>query len=214
MRPIWVLALIVATSSAGGAGAPADGPVVEIVTAFSPTFVPLPADQDFTGNGLITQSFEKNNGPVEYAVHLNVRGAYDDNIALTRTNRLDDKYIQIQPSLMLGISFRFDGLLLRLARRASLALRFQLCQAGLVFCPSRSQCLADCVRGLCIRPRGFRLEEIARRSVMSMDLWTGYRATCDFAASHGLQDSIPHGYVAESALRKSGGERWSSTASA
>ena len=79
------------------------GPVVEIVTAFSPTFVPLPADQDFTGNGLITQSFEKNNGPVEYAVHLNVRGAYDDNIALTRTNRLDDKYIQIQPSLMLGI---------------------------------------------------------------------------------------------------------------
>src|SRR5205823_3523400 len=103
MRPIWVLALIVATSSAGGAGAPADGPVVEIVTAFSPTFVPLPADQDFTGNGLITQSFEKNNGPVEYAVHLNVRGAYDDNIALTRTNRLDDKYIQIQPSLMLGI---------------------------------------------------------------------------------------------------------------
>ena len=37
----------------------------------------------------------------------------------------------------------------------------------------------------------FRREEIARRSAMSMDLWTGYKATCDFAASHRLQDSIP-----------------------
>ena len=89
--------------TAQGAGAPADGPVVEIVTAFSPTVVPLPADQDFTGNGLITQALDKNTGPLEYAVHLNVRGAHDDNIGLTHTNRLDDNFVQIQPSLMLGI---------------------------------------------------------------------------------------------------------------
>ena len=103
MRAVCVLALVVATLSARGAGAPADGPVVEIVTALSPTFVPLPADENFTGNGLITQAFGKNTGPLEYAVHLNVRGAYDDNIALTHTNRIDDNFIQIQPNLMLGI---------------------------------------------------------------------------------------------------------------
>ena len=103
MRAVCVLALVVATLSARGAGAPADGPVVEIVTALSPTFVPLPADENFTGNGLITQAFGKNAGPLEYAVHLNVRGAYDDNIALTHTNRIDDNFIQIQPNLMLGI---------------------------------------------------------------------------------------------------------------
>lgn len=103
MRAVCVLALIVAALSAKGAGAPADGPVVEIITALSPTFVPLPADESFTGNGLITQALGKNTGPLEYAVHLNVRGAYDDNIALTHFNRIDDNFIQIQPSLMLGI---------------------------------------------------------------------------------------------------------------
>jgi len=103
MRVICMLAVFFGTWTARGAGAPADGPVVEIVTAFSPTVVPLPADQDFTGNGLITQELGKNSGPLEYAVHLNIRGAYDDNIALTHTSRLDDFFIQIQPSLMLGI---------------------------------------------------------------------------------------------------------------
>jgi hypothetical protein len=101
VRGVAVLALIVATAS--GFGASADGPVVEIVTALSPTFVPLPADKDFTGNGLITQMFAKNDGPLEYAVHLDIRGADNDNIAFTHTNRLKDDYIQIQPSLMLGI---------------------------------------------------------------------------------------------------------------
>src|SRR5690242_8018957 len=100
---VSVLALILATATGYGAGASADGPVVEIVTALSPTFVPLPADKDFTGNGLITQTFGNNDGPLEYAVHLNLRGAYNDNIAFTHTNRLDDYYVQIQPSLMLGI---------------------------------------------------------------------------------------------------------------
>ncbi len=98
-----VVAGAIAALSARGAGAPADGPVVEIVTALSPTFVPLPADQDFTGNGLITQALGKNTGPVEFAVHLNLRGAYDDNIAFTHTNQLHDHYLQIQPSLMVGI---------------------------------------------------------------------------------------------------------------
>ncbi|HLW34859.1 MAG TPA: hypothetical protein VKS98_04290, partial [Chthoniobacterales bacterium] len=103
VRALGVLTLIVVGSTGYGAGAPADGPVVEIVTAFSPTFVPLLADKDFTGNGLITQAFGKNDGPFEYAVHLNLRGAYNDNIGFTHINRLDDNYIQIQPSLMLGI---------------------------------------------------------------------------------------------------------------
>jgi len=86
-----------------GEGASADGPVVEIVTAYSPTFVPLPADIDFTGNGLITQEFGKNNAPFDYAIHLNIRGAYDDNIGLTHMNRLHDWYVQFQPSLLIGI---------------------------------------------------------------------------------------------------------------
>ena len=103
MRAVRVLALVVAALTARSAGSPADGPMVEIVTTFSPTVVPFPADQDFTGNGLITQEFGKNAGPLEYAIHLNVRGAYDDNIALTHTNRLDDNFVQIQPSVMLGI---------------------------------------------------------------------------------------------------------------
>ncbi len=100
---VCVLALAVGTWTARGAGPAADGPVVEIVTALSPTFVPLPADKDFTGNGLITQTFGNNDGPLEYAVHLNVRGGENDNIAFTHTNRLDDDYVQIQPSVMLGI---------------------------------------------------------------------------------------------------------------
>ena len=103
LRAACVLALVVAALTARGGGAPADGPVVDIVTALSPTFVPLPADEDFTGNGLITEALGRNTGPLEYAVHLNVRGAYDDNIGLTHTNRLDDFYVQIQPSLMLGV---------------------------------------------------------------------------------------------------------------
>lgn len=102
MRAVRVVAMIVATSIAHGAGAPADGPVVEIVTAFSPTFVPLPADKDFTGNGLVSQVLQRNEG-VECAIHLNIRDAYNDNIAFTHTNRLDDWYVQIQPSLMVGI---------------------------------------------------------------------------------------------------------------
>ena len=100
---VCALGLVIAAWSAHGAGAPADGPVVEIVTAFSPTFVPLPADKDFTGNGLITQTLGKNEGPIEYAVHLNLRGSCNDNIAFTHSMRLDDYYIQVQPSLMLGI---------------------------------------------------------------------------------------------------------------
>ena len=100
---VCALVLIALASNAPGQGASADGPVVDIVTAYSPTFVPLPADSDFTGNGLITQAFGKNNGPLEYAIHLNVRGAYDDNIGLTHLNRLDDFFVQIQPSLMLAI---------------------------------------------------------------------------------------------------------------
>jgi len=41
--------------------------------------------------------------PFEFSLHLSMRGAYDDNIGLTHMNRLDDSFVQIQPSLMLGI---------------------------------------------------------------------------------------------------------------
>lgn len=70
---------------------------------FSPAVVPLPADLTPTGNGLITSAFGPNTGPFEYAIHLTIRGAYDDNIGLTHTNELEDWFVEIQPCLMIGI---------------------------------------------------------------------------------------------------------------
>lgn len=70
---------------------------------FSPAVVPLPADLTPTGNGLITSAFGPNHGPFQYAIHLTIRGAYDDNIALTHTNELEDWFVEIQPCLMVGI---------------------------------------------------------------------------------------------------------------
>jgi hypothetical protein len=77
--------------------------VVELAPTISSAVAPLPADDTATGNGLITGQFGPNHGPFEYAIHLSIRGAYDDNIALTHMNRLDDWFVLIQPSLMLGI---------------------------------------------------------------------------------------------------------------
>ena len=77
--------------------------VVELSPTVSSAVAPLPADDTPTGNGLITGQFGPNPGPFEYAVHLSIRGAYDDNIALTHMNRLDDWFVLIQPSLMVGI---------------------------------------------------------------------------------------------------------------
>ena len=77
--------------------------VVELAPTISSGVAPLPADDTPTGNGLITGQFGPNHGPFEYSIHLSIRGAYDDNIALTRMNRLDDWFVLIQPSLMLGI---------------------------------------------------------------------------------------------------------------
>jgi len=82
---------------------PLCGQIVEINPTISSTAAPLPADDTPTGNGLITSQLGENKGPFEYALHLSVRGAYDDNISLSHMNRLDDYFIQIQPSLMLGI---------------------------------------------------------------------------------------------------------------
>jgi len=76
---------------------------VELTPTISSLAAPLPADETPTGNGLITGQFGPNHGPFEYAIHLSIRGAYDDNIALTHMNRLDDWFVLIQPSLMLGI---------------------------------------------------------------------------------------------------------------
>ena len=79
------------------------GQSVEINPTISSAVAPLPADDSPTGNGLITSQFGENKGPFEYALHLSIRGAYDDNIGLTHMNRLDDYFAQIQPSLMLGV---------------------------------------------------------------------------------------------------------------
>ena len=76
---------------------------VELTPTISSLAAPLPADETPTGNGLITGQFGPNHGPFEYAIHLSIRGAYDDNIALTHMNRLDDWFVLIQPSVMLGI---------------------------------------------------------------------------------------------------------------
>ena len=70
---------------------------------FSPAAVPLPADLTATGNGLITGQFGPNPGPFQYAIHLTLRGAYDDNIGLTHMNALHDWFVEIQPSLLLGV---------------------------------------------------------------------------------------------------------------
>ena len=70
---------------------------------FSPAVVPLPADLTPTGNGLITSAFGPNAGPFQCAIHLTIRGAYDDNIGLTHTNELEDWFVEIQPCLMVGI---------------------------------------------------------------------------------------------------------------
>ncbi|MEY2543310.1 MAG: hypothetical protein QOE81_771 [Verrucomicrobiota bacterium] len=82
---------------------PVRGQVVELAPTVSSLVAPLPADDTPTGNGLITGQFGPNRGPFEYAIHLSIRGAYDDNIALTHMHRLDDWFVLIQPSLMVGI---------------------------------------------------------------------------------------------------------------
>jgi hypothetical protein len=82
---------------------PLGAQVVELTPTISSLTAPLPADDTPTGNGLITGQFGPNHGPFEYAIHLSIRGAYDDNIALTHMHRLDDWFVLIQPSLMVGI---------------------------------------------------------------------------------------------------------------
>lgn len=52
---------------------------------------------------MISGLFGKNEAPFEYAIHLTLRGAYDDNIALTHTNQINDVFVEIQPALLLGI---------------------------------------------------------------------------------------------------------------
>ena len=70
---------------------------------FSPAAAPLPADETPTGGGMISGLFGKNEAPFQYAIHLTLRGAYDDNIALTHLDRMDDYFVEIQPALLVGI---------------------------------------------------------------------------------------------------------------
>ena len=92
------------TAQTSTASTPANEPVSgEGALIFSPAAAPLPADLTPTGNGLITSALGPNKGPFEYAIHLTIREAYDDNIALTRINRLHDWFVEIQPSLLVGV---------------------------------------------------------------------------------------------------------------
>jgi len=77
--------------------------VIEYSPTLSSVAAPLPADDTATGNGLITGQFGAKTAPFDYAIRLSIRGAHYDNIALTRIHRLDDWFVQIQPSLMLEI---------------------------------------------------------------------------------------------------------------
>ena len=74
---------------------PAETTSGEGALIFSPAAVPLPADLTATGNGLITGQFGPNPGPFQYAIHLTLRGAYDDNIGLTHMNALHDWFVEI-----------------------------------------------------------------------------------------------------------------------
>jgi hypothetical protein len=82
---------------------PVRGQVVEINPTLSSLAAPLPADDTPSGNGLISGQLGEYNLPFQFALHLSIRGAYDDNIGLTHMNRLDDYFVQIQPSLMFGV---------------------------------------------------------------------------------------------------------------
>jgi hypothetical protein len=76
---------------------------VEINPTLSSLAAPLPADDNPSGGGLISGQLGEYNRPFEFSLHLSMRGAYDDNIGLTHMHRLDDWFVHIQPSLMLGI---------------------------------------------------------------------------------------------------------------
>jgi len=52
--------------------------VIEYSPTLSSVAAPLPADDMATGNGLITGQFGANTAPFDYAIHLSIRGAYDD----------------------------------------------------------------------------------------------------------------------------------------
>ena len=92
------------TAQTSTASTPANEPASgEGALIFSPAAAPLPADLTPTGNGLITSALGPNKGPFEYAIHLTIRGAYDDNIGLTHTNPLHDRFVEIQPSVLLGL---------------------------------------------------------------------------------------------------------------
>src|SRR6476646_12164500 len=82
---------------------PVRGQSVEINPTLSSLAAPLPADDHPSGGGLISGQLGEYNLPFEFALHLSVRGAEDDNIGLTHMHRLDDWFVQVQPSLMLGV---------------------------------------------------------------------------------------------------------------
>lgn len=79
------------------------GQTVEINPTISSLAAPLPADDTPSGNGFFSGQLGEYNLPIQFALHMSIRSAYDDNISLSHFNRLADRFIQIQPSLMLGV---------------------------------------------------------------------------------------------------------------
>ena len=76
---------------------------VEINPTISSLAAPLPADDKPSGDGLISGALGEYTLSAQFAFHLSLRGAYDDNIALTHMNRIGDRFLQIQPSVMFGV---------------------------------------------------------------------------------------------------------------
>ena len=96
----WLL-LVLANLVALGPSSRAQ--TVEINPTISSTVAPLPADDQPSGHGLFSGQLGEYNLPFQFSMHLALRGANDDNIALTERNRLEDWFVQIQPSVMFGV---------------------------------------------------------------------------------------------------------------
>jgi Putative beta-barrel porin 2 len=95
---IWIALAVVAFIRS-----PLIAQTVEINPTISSAAAPLPADDKPSGDGLISGALGEYNLSAQFAFHLSFRGAYDDNIALTHMNRIDDRFVQIQPSVMFGV---------------------------------------------------------------------------------------------------------------
>src|ERR1700730_17232276 len=99
----WRSPLLMIVAGCIAIALPIRAQTVEINPTLSSLAAPLPADDKPSGGGLISGQLGECTLPFEFSLHLSMRGAYDDNIGLSHMHRLDDWFVHIQPSLMLGI---------------------------------------------------------------------------------------------------------------